>query len=188
MVIVRLHNTLSTNPSQSYELSKKLRSIVKKPLIVHVAPDWIELVVFSSDPETVRKALEKGGYKVAEAYYAPLVHGVHSDPLRVIAQRYLAMMRGQRFWEAHSVGEELWHRKGVKGRVLAAIAGAFAKAQEGSRGSAIAILEKARKWAAATGVNQLIDWECLYRSLDEVYSGGRSDPGRCLARLVEELV
>jgi hypothetical protein len=162
-----------------------LRGVIGKPLTVHVSPKWIELIVYGSSLEHARESLESRGYKVLEAYYASLSHDHKSEPLWVLARRYLAMMRGQRFWEAHSVGEELWHRAGVEGRLLAIIAGALAKAQEGFKGSALAILEKARRIAQDAGLEDLIDWACLRHAVGKVYDGVEVDPGKCAVSLIE---
>lgn len=56
------------------------------------------------------------------------------------------------FWEAHTVGEYLWHRVGVAGRAIAVLAGSFAKAQEGEHAAARAMLAKAASMARGAGV------------------------------------
>ncbi len=188
IVIVRIPNSWRVRPSEASSIGSRLRDIIGKPLTVRVSPRWIELAVYGASSENVRRVLEDHGYKVLEVYHVPLFHGSGSEPLWVLARRYLAMMRGHRFWEAHSVGEELWHRVGDKGRVLAVIAGAFAKAQEGYKNSALSILEKARKLARDTSVEGLVDWACILGSLNKIYEGSESSPEKCVTRLIEHIL
>jgi hypothetical protein len=188
VAVVRLRNTRGYVPKDAARLRSTLRGIAGAPVTVHVSPDWVELVVFNAPPlEELVGRLAESGYSVAEAYLAQADHGPAGEGSEALAERYVELLSGGRFWEAHEVAENIWHTCGPEGKLLAAIAGAHAKAQEGAWEPARAILERARREAEELGVEQLVDWRCLGETLARVHAGLRGDPAPCLERLVRRI-
>ena len=175
-------------PQRLGELRRRIRGILSRPLNLRASTRWVEVVVFNEpSPERVARLLEEAGFRVLEAYRVE--HSTNGS--RGLMERYRGLLREERYWEAHVAGEEAWHHVGTAGRVLAVLAGALARAQEGSVDAAMKMVGKARQWSREAGLEKLVDWDCMRRAVLETWRGQRGDPLSCLeplVRYVETLV
>ncbi|MET1128279.1 MAG: hypothetical protein ABWW70_03075 [Thermoproteota archaeon] len=188
VVLARLANDRRLLPADAPKLRELLRRVVARPLTVHVAPRWIEAVIFSApSPGEVERRLRGAGFRVLEVYSVEAEHKASGgDPVELL-QRYSHMMASARFWEAHTVGEDVWHSCGPLGRLLAALAGAHAKAQEGLLEAARRIVARVREEAGGLRVADLVDWSCLLRTVELTYTGREANPLPCLEKLIERV-
>ena len=170
-------------PQRLGELRRRLRNVIRRPFNARASTRWVEVVVFGEgEPERVARLLQEAGLTVLEAYRVK--HSMDSEGLM---ERYRRLLREEKYWEAHVAGEEAWHRVGTAGRVLAVLAGALARAQEGGVDAALKMIEKARQWSREAGVEELVDWDCVRRAVLKTWQGLRGDPLSCMEPLISSV-
>ncbi len=140
-----------------------LKTIITGPMVVRLSARWLHATVFHPvEWREARAAAEALGGRLAglrRGTPEPRGLGEAARCLRGLVEANL-------FWEAHTVGEYMWRRRGVAGRAAAVLAGAFAKVQEGELAAAKAMLAKAVAMAREAGVR--VDAELGTALLEEL--------------------
>jgi len=179
VAIVYAGNRLGALPPQAPHLRRMLRERLRRPLNVHVSARWISLKAFSTGLAEAKKAL-------VEVAGGELLHYRLGEPPSCeprLPEAYMGYVAANMFWEAHTVGEAMWRRVGLPGRILAVAAGALARAQEGAPEAAVAMVRKAAAWATEARV--ALDAEQGESLVEEVYARGWADARPWLLPLVE---
>jgi hypothetical protein len=146
-----------------------MRSYVKAPVVIHVSRRWVSVKAFNTGVAPIARAME--ALELGRVLFAwssePPVCGDR------VYNAYRGYLLANMFWEAHVAGEEIWRRTGLRGRLLAALAGALAKAQEGAPEAAEKIIAKASVWARRIGLE--LDARAAAETAWRVYSSGWAD-------------
>lgn len=168
---VILRNSKGFKPAQRRSLLARVRGVLGLPCDLRITPRFVEVVLFGRpDGEAIRELEKVIGSVVEIVEGEPVPEGPEA------VEKVKEYLREGYYWRAHVAGEEAWHRGGgEEARVLALIAGALAKAQEGNLGAAKKILAKAER-AGGWGV----DYRCLERVLELVVEGVQDDANKCI--------
>jgi hypothetical protein len=173
-ILLRIRAGRKLSPRKAQELRRKLVRIVS-PLNVRISGDIVELTIFKEIDrgvaERIARAIDESCAKIEEITRPKIWK---KDPSHMLDAYHELLIRN-RFWEAHVAGEAIWRNISPLGKHLAALAGAYAKAQEGLLDPALTILEK-----AVHELRGLVDEECLRGELYKVYESGRGEPWRCI--------
>ncbi len=187
VVLVRIYHERSLTPRLHARLLQRLSTtLLGAPLVVRVSSRWVEMTVFANPSGGALSRL--AGILGAHSLEVGVPRGPDACGPECLS-RYRRLLGENRFWEAHEVGEAIWASTGRAGQALAALAGTYAKAQEGMAHAARGILCKALAMIRETGLSDALDALCLRAEMASVYSEGWGDPGACIEwRRLERLL
>ncbi len=133
-----LSNTQGYCPVEAPLLREKIESLLgMRPVIVRVSTREIHLYT----PIPLGRRMEETLWdRVAPPSTIEEPACPQSGIPRVLC-RYKALLRLERYWEAHEVGEELWRLGFPAGQLMAVAAGVLARAQEGDSRAVETILD-----------------------------------------------
>jgi len=173
-VLLRLRPAKKLSPREAPSLQRKTSKTLPRSTL-RITRGLIEIVTFTKpSQEQLRRLEEELGAKLEE-YREPGIEQLERSSC--LLDTYTRLLRENKFWEAHVVGEAIWRRRGILGKHLAALAGAYAKAQEGLAEAARKILDR----ALSNGeLRSAANRECLVEELARIYETSMGDPARCL--------
>ena len=172
--ILRLRPAKKPSPREAPSLQRKVSKTLPRSTL-RITRGLIEIITFTKpSQEQLRRLEEELGAKLEE-YREPGIERLEES--NCLLDTYTQLLRENRFWEAHVIGEAIWRRRGVLGKHLAALAGAYAKAQEGLAEAARKVLERA---LSDKELRSTTSKECLFEELAKTYETGTGNPARCL--------
>ena len=173
-LLLRAETRRPRRPREAPRLQKTVSRILPRSTL-RILSNAVEITTFTKPtPEQLSQLRDVLDAKHIEVRKADDVLRREKDLFRL----YYELLRENRFWEAHIVAEKIWSRGLSLGKQLAALAGAYAKAQEGLLDAALSIIDRAMK---SKELKETISPHCLRRELIKTYELGRSAPHRCLA-------
>ena len=173
-LLLRAETRRPRRPREAQELQRIISRILPRSTL-RILGNVVEITTFiKPTPEQLSQLQEVLGAKHIEVRKADNVLREEKDLFHL----YYELLRENRFWEAHVVAEKIWRRGLSIGKQLAALAGAYAKAQEGLVDAALSIIDRV---VESEELRRVIDPLCLRRELINTYESGRGTPHKCLA-------
>ncbi len=171
--VLRLRPAKKLTPREAPSLQRRVSKTLPRSTL-RITRGLIEIVTFTKpSKEQLRRLEEELGAKLEE-YGEPDIEQLERSSC--LLDTYTQLLRENRFWEAHVAGEAIWRRRGILGKHLAALAGAYAKAQEGLAEAARKVLERA---LSDKELRSAASQECLFEELAKTYEAGTGNPARC---------
>ncbi len=169
-VLILAYNESGLLPGDAQRLKRLFHSRGVKPVSVRITPEYVEVQVYRGDYSRAVRLVEKNIGAVLEVS-RPAPRGGLGDLEKLFTHKL--------FWRAHTLAEEKWRETGDEYyRLLAVLAAAMAKAQEGERAPAERLVDLATRIAREIGV--ALDEECLRREVGDMVESGSGNPLRCL--------
>lgn len=173
-ILLRLRPTGKLSPKEAPSLQRKISKILPRST-PRITRGLIEIITFTKPSREQLRRLEEELGAILEDYKEPSKESLEENSC--LLDTYIQLLGENRFWEAHILGEAIWRRRGILGKHLAALAGAYAKAQEGLIEAARKILDRA---LSNKKLRSIASYECLVTELVRIYETSEGDVTRCI--------